>query len=434
MIKNYLLAMVAIFITQSVVIAQNISVNYDKNKIGTYSLEDPLRFIDGRKVRNEKDWEVRRQEILNLFQKEMYGKIPDKSEIFTEILEEGKTLAGFGLRRQIRMWFKRDKSGPYVDWLVVTPSFEKGKVPTIMLLNYEGNQTVMTDPEIFINQGWMRNGAESGINNHHVGEESRGKYSGYNTRTIFPVGMLIARGYALVTACYADISPDPDEPENQDKFAYTKIFDLWGPRDNSRADNTTALGAWAWTLMRGMDMIEKDDKLDEKRVLLTGSSRLGKAALIAGAFDTRFPVVVPNQTGGGGAPLAKHFFGENVSTMTSHFTHWYCKGFKKYANKENTMPFDQHLFLSCVAPRALMIQGFDSNWFDTEGEFLALKAASPVWEKLGKKGLPKVDWPDDYDTSAIGKYVAYVRRTEDHGISACDWTWMMNFAEGVWNK
>jgi len=427
--KVFIMIAAAIFLAQGVAKAQQ--ANYDKSKIGTYTLEDPLRFNNGKKVKNEKDWELRRKEILDLFQKEMYGKMPEKSDIFTEVLEEGGTLAGFGLRRQIRMWFRADKTGPHIDWLVVSPSFAKGKVPTIMLLNYEGNQTVMTDPEIFVCKEWMRNGTN--VKENHVGEESRGIYAGQHTRTVFPIGMLIARGYALVTACYADISPDPDKAEDQSKYAYTKIFDLWGPRDESRTDNTTALVAWAWALRRGMDMIEKDDKLDAKRVLLTGSSRLGKAALIAGAFDTRFPVVVPNQTGGGGAPLAKRNYGENVATMTTMFTHWYCKAYKQYANKEKTMPFDQHLFLSCVAPRALMIQGFDSPWFDTEGEFLALKAASPVWEKFGRKGLPKVDWPDDFDTSAIGPYLAYVRRTEEHGIAACDWTWMMNFAEGVWN-
>ena len=120
--------------------------------------------------------------------------------------------------------------------------------------------------------------------------------------------------------------------------------------------------------------------------------------------------------------------------MTKAFTHWYCKAWKKYAGKEQTMPFDQHLFLSCIAPRALLVEGFDEGWFDTKGEFLAVQAASPVWEKLGKKGLPKVDWPDDYDTKAIGKYLGYVRRSEKHGISAYDWKWMIDFAEGVWEQ
>ena len=406
-------------------------VNYDESKIPPYTLEDPLKFVDGRKVRNAKDWELRREEILGIFQREMYGQMPPKSPITTEILEEGITLAGFGIRRQVRMWFRSDKTGPKVDWLIITPRYAKEAAPTIIFLNYNGNQTLLEDKEILLTDGWIRD--EEGMSvNHKAIESTRGYYAGQSSDSVYPIGMLIAQGYAVVTACYGEISPDPTGEEAQDKLAYTNIFDLWAPRDNSRDDNTTALGAWAWTLMRGMDMIEQDPRLDSKRVLLTGYSRLGKAALIAGAFDVRFPVVVPVQTGGGGCPLAKRFYGENVAIMTKAFTHWYCKAWKKYAGKEQTMPFDQHMFLSCIAPRALLVEGFDEGWFDTKGEFLALQAASPVWEKLCKKGLPKVDWPDDYDTKAIGKYLGYVRRSEKHGISAYDWKWMIDFAEGVW--
>jgi hypothetical protein len=186
--------------------------------------------------------------------------------------------------------------------------------------------------------------------------------------------------------------------------------------------------------MRGMDMIEQDKRLDARKVILTGCSRLGKAALIAGAFDERFPVVVPVQTGGGGVPLAKRYYGENVKTMTTMFTHWYCKAWNKYADNEQAMPFDQHLLLSCIAPRALLVEGFNEPWFDTKGEFLALKVASPVWKKLGKTGLPDVSWPDNYDTKAIGKYLGYVRRTEQHGFSVYDWMWMTDFADKIFSE
>lgn len=429
--KNTILAMIAWWLSFAPMWAQE--VNYDESKIPPYTLEDPLKFVDGRKVRNAKDWELRREEILGIFQREMYGQMPPKSPITTEILEEGITLAGYGIRRQVRMWFRSDKTGPKVDWLIITPRYAKEAAPTIIFLNYNGNQTLLEDKEILLTDGWIRD--EEGMSvNHKAIESTRGYYAGQSSDSVYPIGMLIAQGYAVVTACYGEISPDPTGEEAQDKLAYTNIFDLWAPRDNSRDDNTTALGAWAWTLMRGMDMIEQDPRLDSKRVLLTGYSRLGKAALIAGAFDVRFPVVVPVQTGGGGCPLAKRFYGENVAIMTKAFTHWYCKAWKKYAGKEQTMPFDQHLFLSCIAPRALLVEGFDEGWFDTKGEFLALQAASPVWEKLCKKGLPKVDWPDDYDTKAIGKYLGYVRRSEKHGISAYDWKWMIDFAEGVWER
>ena len=181
-----------------------------------------------------------------------------------------------------------------------------------------------------------------------------------------------------------------------------------------------------------MDMICQDPALYENKVILTGFSRLGKAALIAGAFDERFPVVVPVQTGGGGVPLAKRNFGETVGTEVVSFTHWYCRAYDKYADNTDALPFDQHMLLTCIAPRALLVEGFDQPWFDTKGEFLSVQAASPVWKFLGSKGLPNVSWPDDYDTSAIGPRLGYVRRPNEHGISMIDWIWMLDFAEGVW--
>ena len=410
------------------------TVIYDESALPSYALEDPLRFSDGRRVRSRKQWPERRQEILELFQREMYGEMPASAPIFLETVEEGTTMAGFARRRQVRMWFKEDHSGPHIDWLELLPTQVQGPCPVILLLNYTGNHELLEDPEILISQSWMR------PTPHRASARTRGKFNHDGLDNVFPISTLLARGYAVVTACYADISPDPDPLEEkdgmilQDTFAYTGVFDLWGPRDPDRTDNTTALVAWAWGLMRGMDMVQQDPALDGSRVLLTGYSRLGKAALLAGAFDERFPVVVPVQTGGGGAPLTKRGFGENVATEVSSFRHWYCRAYDKYAYDTASMPFDQHLLLSCVAPRALLLEGFDQRWFDTKGEFLALQAASPVWKFLGEKGLPEVAWPDDYDTSAIGPRIGYVRRDQGHGISALDWRWMLDFADGVFGN
>jgi hypothetical protein len=414
-------------------------VNYDEDAVAPFTLEDPLRFADGRKVRRKKQWPERRQEILDIFQKEMYGQMPPASDIYVETLEEGPTLAGFGTRRQLRMWFRPDKTGPKVDWLVVTPNHVQGPVPVIMLLNYGGNHEFLYDEEIFITDAWMRE--KNGRDGNKASANTRGRYNHDGDRYVYPVGMLVARGYAVMTACYCDISPDPDPRETdedgvilQDRFAYTGVFDLWGPRDPARDDNTTALNAWAWGLMRGMDWIEQDPLLDAERVVLTGCSRLAKAALIAGAFDERFPLTVPVQTGGGGVPLAKRNYGETVATEVAAFRHWYCRAYDKYANHTDEMPFDQHLLLSCIAPRALLVEGYDGKWFDTKGEFLSLQAASPVWKFLGEPALPKVGWPEDYDLSAVGPVIGYVRRDQEHGISAIDWTWMMDFADRLWAR
>lgn len=425
--KKVLLTIICLFSSFLLRAQQKNKVNYDESKVPPYTLEDPLLFANGKKVRKAQ-WPKRREEILQIFQREMYGQLPPVPDtVVVETIEEGPTMADHVLRRQVRMWFRTDKTGPSINWLILTPTFAKGPVPTVLMLNYYGNHTVIPDEEVIIPDI-----------KYHLREPlsifKRGWMQDPNARSIIPANMILARGYAYITACYEEISPDPDDRDNQDKYAYTRIFDLWGVRDATRDDNTTSLMAWAWALMRGMDLIENEPLLDKNKVLLTGSSRLGKAALIAGAFDERFSVVVPNQTGGGGAPLNKRCFGENVQTEIQDYSHWYCRAFDKYANNEKSMPFDQHLLLACVAPRALMIQGFNQAWFDTKGEFLALQAASPVWEMLGKKGLPMVDFPVDYDRSAIGQFVAYYHRPLAHGISAIDWQWMLDFADDIFKQ
>ena len=153
------------------------------------------------------------------------------------------------------------------------------------------------------------------------------------------------------------------------------------------------------------------------------------SALLAGARDERFAVCVPIQCGGGGATLAKRDFGENVATEMHMFPHWYCRAYRNYErNPAESLPFDQHLLLAALAPRKLLIGGFNDPWFDTEGEYLACRAAGPVWEFLGKPGLPGNAFPGNYDRSAIGPYLGYYRRTEQHGMADYDWRRLLKFA------
>jgi hypothetical protein len=249
--------------------------------------------------------------------------------------------------------------------------------------------------------------------------------------------MILARGYALVTACYAQVSPDVSP--NADGSVpggmpspWSGVFDLWPKRDPVRDDNTTSIGAWAWALSRGLDLAYKIPEVDAKKAIAAGYSRLGKTALLAAARDERFAACVPNQTGGGGCPLAKRDWGENVATEMRSFRHWYCPAYKKYEkDPAKLLTFDQHLLLASIAPRKLFVQGYDVQWFDPEGEYLACRAASPAWTFLGKKGLPDVPYPADYSTDCIGEDLAFVRRTEGHGYSAHDWTWLMDFCDSL---
>ncbi len=397
---------------------------------GGMILEDPLCFADGTPVASPSQWPARRQEILDIFQREMYGQMPPASPIYWEKVESGSTtlpaLAGYpsaqAIREQYRMWFKPDKSGPSVIWLIIRPADATGPVPVIMTLNYYGNHYLMSDTQVLGPE--YRGNAVSG---------GRGGWIDPSNRYFCPTNLLISRGYALMTADYGDISGDP-EPFVASK-AYNRVFTLWGERDESRTDNPTALGAWAWGLMRGLDLIGEIEGLDEGKVVVTGASRLGKAALIAGAFDQRFKVVVPIQTGSGGAPLTKHLTPdkESVESETSTYPHWFCKAYYKYAGNEYSMPFDQHMLISCIAPRACLVDGFNHKWFDTEGEYLAVAAASPVWKFLGGSGMPDVTWPATGSTAGIGPDLGYVRRAgtkqADHGMILQDWLWMMDFAD-----
>lgn len=405
------------------------SFNFDPGKVGSFTLEDPLVFTDGRKVDGPADWPARRAEIRGLFEREMYGRVPGPPEtLVTETLDEAVTMGGYAVRKQVAMWFRKDKSGPRIDWLVLLPRQTKGRVPAILFLNYGGNHELLPDSAIRVPTCWLRPSTDFRRTGNRATAATRGLYADPGLRTVYPVGMLLARGYAVVTACHGEVSPDPYGQELTGKYAASDVLSLF-PYDSARDDNPTTLGAWAWALMRGLDLLEQEPAVDPKRVAVTGSSRLGKAALIAGAFDDRFWAVAPNQTGGGGVPLMKRNFGENAEALVRVFPHWFCKAFRKWAGREKERPMDQHLLLAMVAPRRLLIEGFCDPFYDTGGEFLAAKAASSAWGLHGKEGLPDVVFPAPYETSAVGVNVGYYRRTEKHGISAYDWTRLLDFLD-----
>ncbi len=412
-------------------------VNYDESRVGPYSLEDPLTFVDGRKVRSAADWEARRAEILGIFAREMYGVEPPRPAVLNaDLVDDRVACAGYAIRRQYDMTFTPDRSGPRIRWIVWIPRWAKRPVPVISFLNYRGNHELVTDEDIPVMTAWSRNGQH--VKDHRASAATRGMCQRNDSNSVFPLGMIIARGYAVMSACYCEVSPDPSwsEPDTryaQRTFSYTGVFELWGPRDESRSDNTTALGAWAWALSRGLDLAGRIPEIDAAKSVVTGCSRLGKSALLAAARDARFAVCVPNQCGGGGVCLAKRDFGENVGTEVNAFTHWYCRAYDKYAaDPAKLLTFDQHLLVASVAPRALLVEGFDSSpWMDVKGEYLACAAAAPVWRFLGRGTMPDVPYPDNYDTSAIGRHFGFVRRSEQHGIAAHDWKWLLDFVDGA---
>ena len=414
--------------------------NFDESRITPYTLEDPLTFVDGTKVATVADWERRRQEILDIFAREMYGQEPPPPEelVVEQVDEQREALGGFGVRCRYRMWFKADRTGPCIDWLLFRPQYATARVPVFVMLNYRGNHELVPDEDIEVPNAFCRNDIFVPHGNNRPSASSRGYMCNPNSKTVMPLGMILARGYALLTACYCQVSPDPEpdwmEPNpihRQNPFAYTGVFDLWGKRDAKRQDNPTSLGAWAWALSRGMDLVERIPELDAFQAIVLGHARLGKAAFLAAARDTRFGTAILNQCGGGGVRLAKRDFGENIATEVRTFTHWYCKAYAKYdRNPVRLLTFDQHLLLASLAPRRVLVQGFNSyEWMETKSEYLACRAASPAWEFLGLPGLPGTSFPEVFSTAAIGPCLGYVQRAGQQGISAYDWTWALDFVD-----
>ena len=374
------------------------SVNYYEEKVPVYTLPEVLMTIDGRKVISPRLWnKVRRPEILELFRKNVYGRVPvtPYKQSFMVVNQDKTAMNGAATLKQVDITITAEGKSLVIHLTLFTPNQAKKPVPAFLLIDNRGPAN--TDPTRKVKSEF------------------------------WPAEEAIARGYGIAVFYNADVDPD-----NFDDFknGIHGILDK-----NPRPDDAWGtIAAWAWGASRCLDYLESDKNIAGDKVAVVGHSRGGKTALWAGATDSRFAMVVSNESGCGGAALARRRFGETVSIINTSLPHWFCTNYKKYGNNEDALPVDMHMLLALIAPRALYIAcAGDDLWGDPRGSYLALYNAIPAFNILGiTSDIPEAMPP--LNKQVMNGRAAYHIRDGAHNMLFKDWNFFMDMGDVVLKK
>ncbi|OYW77967.1 MAG: acetylxylan esterase [Verrucomicrobia bacterium 12-59-8] len=395
-------------------------VNYDEAKVGN----DPLPDL---KLTTAEDWtQKRRPEILKLFEDYVYGKTPAEigAPKFEVTATKTDALGGLATRKFIHISLPNRPAWPGMDVMLYTPNATK-TAPCFVGFSFGGNHAVSTEADVPLSARWMRESKEKNIVNHHATEATRGTES-----SRWPLEMILKRGFAVATAYYGDIEPDHADGWKEGlRAAVSKD----GANTVWKAGEWGAIGAWSWGLSRIADYLQTDPQIDGSHLAVIGHSRLGKTSLWAGVQDTRFGIVISNDSGEGGAALMRRDFGETTAIITKAFPHWFTPNYASYASNAAACPVDMHMLIALAAPRPIYIaSAAEDHWADQKGEFLSGKFASPVYALFGKQGVV-VDAQPAIDTP-VGDFIGYHIRTGKHDVTDYDWTQYLDFAARHWAK
>jgi len=358
-------------------------------------LPDPLVMFDGTRVTTKQQWtDHRRGELKALFRHYMYGYPPPapKEIKATVAAVDKKFFSGKATKKEIRIKFGPAGTPP-INLLLVVPNKRKGPAPVFLAVNFRGNDQVLG--------------------------ERADRWAVENT---------IDRGYALATFHTSDV--DPDKPDFTDGIHphYLKP----GQKKPGLHDWGT-IAAWAWGVHRAVDYLYKDEDIDNDRIAVTGHSRLGKTALLAGALDERIDLIIPHQSGCGGAAPSRSKMGESVTQINDRFPHWFNDTFPKFNGREDRLPFDQHCLMALCAPRPLLItNGVKDTWANPPGTFEMVKAADGVYRLLGVSGLQLNKMPKlgQQDFGRLSYYIRDGGHTLDKGY----WNVFLDFADNRFAK
>jgi (4-O-methyl)-D-glucuronate---lignin esterase len=379
------------------------AVNYDESKANPYpDLPDPLTLKNGKKVTTaEQWWKERRPEIVEDFDREVYGRVPKETpKVKWEATDTKDDKVGDTAVVTKKLVGHVDNSAypaitVDIQLTLTTPADAKGPVPVIMEFGF-GGRGFGPPPGAGSGPTWQQ--------------------------------QVLAKGWG-----YAILVPTSVQADNG--AGLTKgIIGLCNKGQPRGVEDWGALRAWAWGASRALDYFETDKAVDAKKVGIEGLSRYGKAAIVTMAYDERFAIGFIGSSGEGGAKLHRRNFGELVENVAGAGEyHWMAGNFLKYAGplKWDDLPVDAHELIALCAPRPVLIScgspKVEGGWVDARGMFLAAVAAGPVYKLLGKKDLGTTEMPAE-ETALIDGDIAFRQHSGGH-TTGPNWPTFLKFAD-----
>ncbi len=381
-------------------------VNYDESKANPYpNLPDPLVLKNGQRVTSaEMWWKQRRPEIVEDFDREVYGRAPEKTPaVKWEVISTTRGMNGdVPIITKELVGHVDNSSYPQVkveiELTLTTPADAKGSVPVIM----EFGGRLRGAPPFPPRPGGPPPGP--------TWQEQ-----------------VLAKGWG-----YAGLVPASIQADNGAGLTQG-IIGLVNKGQSRKPDDWGSLRAWAWGASRALDYFETDSSVDAKRVGIEGHSRYGKATIVTMAYDSRFAIAFVSSSGAGGAKLHRRNWGElleNVAAPNEY--HWMAGNFLKYAGPLNVgdLPVDSHQLVALCAPRPVFLSAGATEgdgWVDAKGTFMAGAGAGPVYKLLGKKGLGTDEFPP-IATGLMDGDLSFRQHTGGH-TSAPNWPVFLEFAQ-----
>jgi hypothetical protein len=378
--------------------------------------------LDGSRVTTAEQWRSQRTpELRALFEHYMFGQHPAKPSrvVGRTLFEDREAFDGNGTLREVEIMFGPPE-WPKIYLLIAAPN-DATPAACFVGANFGGNHLRTSDARVRLPTAWMPDD-QPGVVDHGATDAGRGRQ--HLTGDLWPLAEAVKRGYAIATFYCGDVQPDrPDVREG-----------MRATMPATGADDPAATGTimwWAWGIHRVVDYLVTDPAIDAKRIAVVGHSRLGKTALLAGAFDDRIAVTIANQAGCGGSGPSRHddARAETVAIITDKFPHWFCGNFATFGADPAKLPFDQNCLVALCAPRpVLFTAAADDVWANPSGQFEVLRAATPVYELLGVEGLTASDAPKP-GAPLVASRLGYWIRPGKHAMGLADWEAFFEFAD-----